>query len=139
MASALVLVVLTILGAAAPARAGGPGLAPLTGDPGDAARGRAIVADRRRSFCLLCHRGPFPEERFMGDLAPPLDGAGSRWSAAQLRERLVDAARLNPDTIMPPYFREEGFNRLAPSWRGRTILTAQEIEDVVAFLASLKD
>lgn len=139
MASVLILVMLTMLGAVTPAQAGAAGLAPLTDSPGDAVRGRAIVADRRRSFCLLCHRGPFPEERFMGDLAPPLDGAGSRWSQAQLRERLVDAARLNPDTIMPPYFREQGFNRLAPSWRGRTILTAQEIEDVVAFLASLKD
>lgn len=139
MASRFAAVVLAGLVASGPVRAGEAGLAPLTASPGDAARGRAIVADRRKSFCLLCHRGPFPEERFMGDLAPPLDGAGSRWSQAQLRERLVDAARLNPDTIMPPYFRGEGFNRLAPSWRGRTILTAEEIEDVVAFLASLKD
>ncbi|QCI64148.1 sulfur oxidation c-type cytochrome SoxX [Phreatobacter stygius] len=116
-----------------------PGAVPLTDAPGDAARGRAIVADRRKSFCLLCHSGPIPEERFMGNLAPPLDGAGARWSAAALRLRLIDASRLNPDTIMPPYFRTEGFERMAPALRGRTILTAQEIEDVVAYLVSLRE
>lgn len=126
-------------GPARPPTGSDAGAAALTDMPGDAARGRAIVADRRKGLCLLCHPGPIPEERFMGNLAPALDGAGRRWSAAELRARLVDASRLNPDTIMPPYFRTEGFARMAPALRGRTILTAQEIEDVVAYLVSLKD
>lgn len=113
--------------------------ASLTGTPGDAASGRAIVADRQRGLCLLCHSGPFPEERFQGNLAPDLTGAGSRWSEAQLRLRLVDSRRLNPDSIMPSYYRTEGLNRVAPALRGRTLLSAQEIEDVVAYLLTLRD
>lgn len=113
--------------------------ASLTGEAGDVARGRAIVADRRMGLCLLCHSGPFPEERFQGDLAPDLRGAGSRWSEGQLRLRLVDARQLNPDTIMPPYYRIDGLTRVAPDFRGKPVLTAQQIEDVVAFLATLRD
>ena len=76
--------------------------APLTGAKGDPARGRAIVANRQVGLCLLCHTGPFPEEKFQGTLAPDLAGAGTRWSEGELRLRIVDAARLNPATIMPP-------------------------------------
>lgn len=112
---------------------------PLTVTPGDAVNGRAIVADRQRGLCLLCHSGPIPEERFQGNLAPDLSGAGSRWSAAQLRLRLVDSRRLNPDSIMPSYYRSEGLNRVAPAFRGRTVLSAQEIEDVLAYLLTLRD
>ncbi|HSS87508.1 MAG TPA: sulfur oxidation c-type cytochrome SoxX [Reyranella sp.] len=112
---------------------------PLTGEPGDPARGRAIVANRTVGLCLLCHSGPIPEERFQGNLAPSLAGAGSRSTPAQLRLRIVDAARLNPDTIMPPYFRVDGLSRVAKNFQGRTILSAQQIEDVVAYLATLKD
>jgi L-cysteine S-thiosulfotransferase len=112
---------------------------PLSGEPGDAARGRAIVANRTVGLCLLCHSGPFPEERFQGNLAPSLAGAGSRSTPAQLRLRIVDAARLNPDTIMPPYFRVDGLSRVAKNFQGKTILSAQQIEDVVAYLATLKD
>ena len=112
---------------------------PLTAEPGDAARGRALVADRQASACLLCHAGPFPEERQQGDLAPSLAGAGARWSGAQLRLRVVDAARLNPATIMPPYHRVEGLTRVAPALAGKPILSAQQVEDVVAFLATLRD
>lgn len=113
--------------------------APLTGAPGDAARGRAVVADRQRGLCLLCHAGPFPEERFQGDLAPDLAGTGARWSEGQLRLRLVDGRRLNPDTIMPSYYRVDGLNRVGRAWTGKPVLTAEEIEDVVAFLATLRD
>ncbi len=113
--------------------------APLTGTPGDAGRGRAVVADRQRGLCLLCHAGPFPEERFQGTLAPDLAGAGARWSEVQLRLRLVDGRRLNPDTIMPSYYRVDGLTRVGPAWRGKPVLTAGEIEDVVAFLATLRD
>jgi sulfur-oxidizing protein SoxX len=112
---------------------------PLTDAPGDAARGRAIVANRTVGLCLLCHSGPIPEERFQGNLAPSLAGAGSRSTPAQLRLRIVDAARLNPDTIMPPYFRVDGLSRVAKNFQGKSILSAQQIEDVVAYLATLKD
>jgi len=112
---------------------------PLAAQPGDAARGRAIVANRSVGLCLFCHSGPIPEERFQGNLAPSLVGAGARWSVGQLRLRIVDGARLNPDTIMPPYYRTEGLQRVARAFDGKTLLTAEQIEDVVAYLATLKD
>ena len=111
--------------------------ASLTGQPGDVAKGRALVANRQLGLCLLCHAGPLPEERFQGNLAPDLAGAGSRWSEGQLRLRLVDARRLNPDSIMPAYFQTEGLSRVAPALRGQPLLNAQQIEDVVAFLRTL--
>lgn len=113
--------------------------ASLTGTAGDPVRGRAVVEDRRLGACLLCHAGPFPEEKFQGTLAPDLSGAGSRWSEGQLRLRLVDPTKLNPDTIMPAYYRVEGLTRVGPAWRGKPILTAEQIEDVIAFLVTLRD
>jgi sulfur-oxidizing protein SoxX len=113
--------------------------ASLTGQPGDAARGRAIVANRSLGLCLLCHSGPIAEERFQGDLAPSLAGAGSRWSEGQLRLRIADGARLNADTIMPPYYRTTGLQRVARNFEGKTILSAAQVEDVVAYLATLRD
>lgn len=110
----------------------------LTGAAGDAARGREIVASRQAGLCLLCHPGPFPEDRFQGNLAPDLAGAGARWSAGQLRMRMADARRLNPQSIMPAYHRSEGLQRVGPAWRGKTLLSAQQIEDVVAYLLTLK-
>jgi L-cysteine S-thiosulfotransferase len=110
----------------------------LTGTPGDAAHGRALVLDRA-STCILCHSGPFPETRFQGDLAPNLAGAGNRWSVSQLRLRLVDASRLNPATIMPSYYRVDGLVRVGRSWRDKPILSAEQIEDIVAYLATLRD
>jgi len=112
---------------------------PLTTATGDAARGRAIVANRSVGLCLLCHSAPIAEERFQGELAPSLAGAGARWSVAQLRLRMVDGPRLNPDTIMPPYYRTTGLQRVAKSFEGKPILTAQQVEDVVAYLATLKE
>lgn len=112
---------------------------PLTDTPGDARRGRTVVADRRAGLCLLCHSGPIPEERAQGNLAPNLAGAGSRFSAAQLRLRIVDARRLNPDTLMPPTHRIDGLAQVGAAWRGRPLLSAQQVEDVVAYLATLKD
>ena len=111
----------------------------LTGTRGDPARGRAIVASRQVGLCLLCHSGPFPEERFQGNLAPDLRGAGSRWSEAQLRLRIVDSSRINPATIMPAYYRTEGLTRVAPAWQGKPVLSAGQIEDVVAFLLTLRE
>ena len=111
----------------------------LTAAAGDPLRGRAIVLDRRLGACLLCHTGPFPEEKFQGTLAPDLSGAGSRWSEGELRLRLVDPTRLNPDTIMPAYYRVERLTRVGQAWHGKPILTAEQIEDVVAFLVTLRD
>ncbi|WP_425069357.1 sulfur oxidation c-type cytochrome SoxX [Reyranella sp.] len=111
----------------------------LTGQPGDAARGRAIVANRSVGLCLLCHSSPIAEERFQGDLAPSLAGAGSRWSEGQLRLRIVDGSRLNADTIMPAYYRTEGLHRVARGFEGKTILTPAQVEDVVAYLLTLRD
>ncbi len=111
---------------------------PLTSSPGDAVKGRAIVASRQVGLCLLCHSGPFPEERFQGNLAPDLIASVGQSTPAQLRARLVDPGRLNPTSIMPAYYRTTGLSRVAPKFVDHTILTGQEIEDVVAFLVSLQ-
>jgi sulfur-oxidizing protein SoxX len=113
--------------------------APLTGRPGDPARGRQIVTNRQAGLCLLCHTGPFPEERFQGTIGPDLAGLGTRLSEAQIRLRIVDAARLNENTVMPPYYATERQTRVGERWRGRPVLTAEQIEDAVAFLATLRD
>jgi sulfur-oxidizing protein SoxX len=113
--------------------------APLTGTAGDPARGRTIVSNRQLGLCLLCHSGPFPEDRLQGTLTPSLAGVGSRLSAGQLRLRIVDASRVNPNTIMLPYYRMQDLTRVAPSYAGRPILDAGQVEDVVACLATLTE
>jgi sulfur-oxidizing protein SoxX len=121
----------TVVGDAIPAS--------LTGAAGDPARGREIVTNRQVGLCLLCHSGPFPEQKFQGTLAPDLTGVGSRATEGQLRMRIVDASRLNPNTIMPPYYRVDGLTRVARPFQGKPILSAEQIEDVVAFLTTLRD
>jgi L-cysteine S-thiosulfotransferase len=111
----------------------------LTGAKGDPARGRAIVVNRQVGLCLLCHSGPFPEERFQGNLAPDLKGTGSRLSEGQLRLKIVDPGRVTPATIMPAYHRTEGLVRVAPAYRAKPVLSAEQVEDVVAFLTTLRD
>src|SRR5262249_9087599 len=111
----------------------------LTGVKGDVERGRSIVVNRQVGLCLLCHSGPFPEEKFQGTLAPDLKGTGARWSEGQLRLRIVDASRLNADTIMPPYYRIDGLERGAAAFQGKPVRTAEQVEDVVAYLAPLRD
>jgi sulfur-oxidizing protein SoxX len=110
---------------------------PLTNTRGDVARGRALVVERS-STCILCHSGPFPEQKFQGDLAPDLSGSGNRWSEGQLRLRLVDASRLNAATIMPSYYIVDGLNRVGTLWRGKPVLSAEQIEDIVAYLVTLR-
>jgi sulfur-oxidizing protein SoxX len=110
----------------------------LTGAPGDPRHGRELIVDRS-STCILCHSGPFPEQKFEGDLAPDLAGAGSRWSEGQLRLRLVDASRFKPETIMPSFYRLDGLDRVGAAWRDRPILSADQIEDIVAYLVTLRD
>lgn len=112
---------------------------PLTAEPGNATRGRAIVLDRQLGMCLLCHSGPFPEERTPGNLATNLAGAGSRWTAGQLRLRIVDSRRLDPASLMPAYHRTAGLRQVAAPQAGRPLLDAQQVEDVVAFLRTLRD
>jgi sulfur-oxidizing protein SoxX len=105
---------------------------------GDPARGRALVADRQRGMCLLCHPAPIAEERFQGDLAPDLAGVGARLSASELRERIADARRFNPQTIMPPYRTSDGLVQVGAAWQGRPPFDAQQLEDVVAWLETLR-
>lgn len=111
----------------------------LSGTPGDPVRGRAIVANRQLGLCLLCHTAPIQEERFQGNLAPDLAGAGKRWSVGQLRLRVADARALNPQTIMPSYHRVQALTRVARAWAAAPLLDAQQVEDVVAFLRTLRD
>ena len=112
--------------------------APLTPTPGDPANGRRIVEDRALSACLLCHAGPFPAPHLHGSIGPTLDGVGDRLSPGQIRLRLVDSRRVNPDTVMLAYFSTAGLNRVGAAWTGKPILTEMGIEDVVAFLATLR-
>lgn len=111
--------------------------APLSPDPGDPARGREVVIGRDGN-CLLCHALLETGAVFMGDLGPGLSGVGARLNAAQLRLRLVDPQRANPDSIMPAYARTGGLTRVGNSWRGKPILSAQQIEDAVAYLVTLR-
>lgn len=105
---------------------------------GDAVRGRAIVVDRTRGLCLLCHSGPFPDAPQQGSLAPSLAGTGDRLSRAQLRQRMADSRSINPESIMPSFHRSDHLQQVADSLKGKPILDAQEIEDVVEFLATLR-
>jgi sulfur-oxidizing protein SoxX len=111
---------------------------PLGGAPGDPQRGRAIVASRQVGLCLLCHPAPIPEERFQGDLAPNLAGVGARYSEAQLRLRVVDPRRVNPSSFMPAFHNAGNPSRVGAQWVGKPILGAQQVEDVVAWLATLR-
>jgi sulfur-oxidizing protein SoxX len=113
-------------------------LEPLGGLAGDAARGRAVVANRQVGLCLLCHGAPVPEERFQGNLAPDLAGVGARLTVAQLRLRVADPRRLNPDSFMPAFHGGPPPTRAGAAWAGKPILSAQQVEDVVAYLATLR-
>ena len=117
---------------------------PLGGLRGDAIRGAALVADRGKTLCLLCHQaavhGPHAPAALQGNLSTDLRGAGARWSAAQLRLRVADSRHLNPASPMPTMHARttdvaaEASARVATGWRGRPVLSAQELEDVVAWL-----
>ena len=113
-------------------------LSPLTSEVGDIGRGRVVLLDQSRGNCTLCHAVPEASVRFSGDIGPPLHGVGARFSAAQLRYRVIDSSRLNPNTPMPAYHRVENLTRVAPQFQGKPILAAQEVEDLVAYLSSLK-
>jgi sulfur-oxidizing protein SoxX len=110
---------------------------PLAPEPGDAARGRSVVVNRDMGACALCHA--VPGESLSGNIAPPLAGVGARLSPAQLRLRVADSTRVNPGTPMPAYYRTEGLTQVAGAYRGKAILSAQQVEDVVAYLAGLRE
>jgi L-cysteine S-thiosulfotransferase len=107
--------------------------------PGDAIKGRAIVSNRQVGLCLLCHSAPIQEERFQGNIGPSLAGVGTRWNIDELRQRVAYSRNINPQSVMPNYLQTENLNRVAPAQQGKSILSAQQVEDVVAFLATLKD
>jgi sulfur-oxidizing protein SoxX len=111
---------------------------PLVAAAGDAARGRALIVARDPANCVLCHVISDTAVRVAGDLGPSLAGVGARLTTSQLRLRVADSLRVNSATIMPSYYRIDGLSRVAPAYRGKPILTAREIEDVVAYLATLR-
>mgnify|MGYP001627523134 CR=1 FL=1 len=110
---------------------------PLTNTPGDPARGRALALDRSKGNCVTCHNMPVNAD-FQGNLGPPLEGAASRWTEGELRLRIVDSKRINPDSNMPSYYRIEGLTAVRRDWAGRPMLTAQEVEDILAYLLTLR-
>ena len=112
---------------------------PLTGQPGDPARGKTAVLSRDGGNCFLCHTVPDAGETPLGNIGPPLAGVGNRVSAAQMRLRLVDSTLLNRESVMPAYYRIDGFNHVAPAYAGKPLLTAQQIEDVIAYLLTLRN
>jgi sulfur-oxidizing protein SoxX len=113
-------------------------LEPLSAQPGDPEVGRRIVLDRERGDCTICHAMPLPQRQFHGSIGPPLDGVGSRYTAGELRLRIVDPKAIDAETIMPAYYKITGLHRVLERYRGKSILTAQEVEDVVAYLLTLK-
>lgn len=110
---------------------------PLTDEPADARRGRDIVYARDRGNCIVCHAIPAPDEQLHGNLGPPLKGIGAKRSTAELRKRVVDSRLLDARTLMPPYHATTGLVRVGQAYAGKPVLTAQEVEDVVAFLGTL--
>jgi L-cysteine S-thiosulfotransferase len=111
---------------------------PLTDQPGDVDRGRRIVLDREGGDCIVCHAMPLPQRQFHGTIGPPLDGVGARYSAGALRLRIVDPKAFNANTIMPAYYKVGELHRVLERYRGKPILTAQQVEDVVAYLLTLQ-
>ncbi len=110
----------------------------LTGQPGDPIKGRAVAVHRKKGNCLACHGMPAPEQQFHGNIGPDLAGVASRYSSGELRLRLVDATIINEDTIMPAFYRNAGLHRVLKKFKGKTVLSAQEVEDVLAYLMTLK-
>ena len=111
---------------------------PLTAQAGDPVRGRRLVVDRQQGFCLLCHSGPFAEERFQGNLGPNLSSNAGQRQAAQVRTQLLAPETFNPETIMPAYGPTRERTRVHPLFQGKALLQDQDIEDIVAFLMDMK-
>jgi len=115
-------------------------MASLTGSAGDAAAGRKAFMNRKQGNCLACHMNDdMSEQQFHGEVGPPLDGVGDRWEAAELRGIVVNAKMMFDGTIMPAFYIDSGYERPLKKFDGKSILTAQQVEDVVAYLLTLKD
>ena len=112
---------------------------PLGGQRGGAARGRLVLFDGERGNCTICHPVPGGDPRTQGNVAPTLAGVARRLTEGEMRLRLVDGTRINPATVMPPYYRVEGLSRVGEAFRGRPALSATEIEDIIAFLQTLRE
>lgn len=112
---------------------------PLAGLKGNPARGRTLAKDGDKGNCLTCHQLPIAEEAFQGTIGPPLAGVGARLTAGQLRLRIADETRLNPATVMPAFYRDpKTLYSVLDEYYGKTMLSAQEVEDIVAYLLTLK-
>ena len=113
--------------------------ASLTGKAGDVAKGRKLATNRKKGNCLACHVvSDLKEQQFHGKIAPPLDGAADRYSEGELRLRLVNPKTANEDTIMPSFYEAASLHRVMKKFKGKTILSAQEVEDVLAYVMTLK-
>ena len=110
----------------------------LTGKAGDPANGRKLAISRKKGNCLACHAMPIPEQQFHGETAPSLYGVGKRLSEGELRLQLVNAKVTNDSTLMPSFYRTYGFNSVLKKFAGKSILEAQEVEDIVAYLQTLQ-
>jgi len=112
---------------------------PLCGLDGDALRGKQVVSDSHLGNCLACHQLPIPDIEAYGTIGPPLQGIASRFTEAQIRVRIVDTRNINSMSIMPGFYRDPRLiNRPGKPYRGKTFLTAQQVEDVIAYLVTLK-
>jgi sulfur-oxidizing protein SoxX len=121
----------------------------LTGTPGNAEEGGKVLASRAMGNCVACHVvSAMPKVDWQGDVGPALDGTGSRWSEAELRGILVDSKKVFPDTVMPAFYQDDPARYIRPGKAYTagpadetfsTLLTAQQIEDVVAYLMTLTD
>ena len=110
----------------------------LTGKAGDPVNGRKVAINRKKGNCLACHVMPVPEQADHGEVGPPLNDVGSRFSAGEIRLRIVNPKVVNPDTIMPAFYRIHGLHRVQKKWKDKTIISAQDVEDIVAYLVTLK-
>jgi sulfur-oxidizing protein SoxX len=110
----------------------------LTGKPGDVANGRKLAINRKQGNCLACHVMPIPEQPYHGKIGPELNGVASRLSEGEIRLRIVNPKIANPDTIMPAFYKKDGFHRVLKKFQGKTMLSAAQIEDLVAYTMTLK-
>ncbi len=111
----------------------------FTGKPGNAANGKKVIINRKKGNCLACHViTNMKKQADQGNVGPPLDDEGSRLSLAQLRAQVANPKGSNPDSIMPAFLKKDGLTRVKKKFKGKTILTTQEVEDVIAYLMTLK-
>lgn len=112
----------------------------LTAQAGDPAAGRKVFMNRKQGNCLACHANEdMSDQSFHGEVGPALDGVADRWEAAELRGIVVNSKMMFEGTIMPAFYKDSGFERNLKKFQGKSILNAQQVEDVVAYLLTLKE